>query len=103
MIIKMNGTPIGEVTQSIGTISQFRTDFHTGGLFYAITGETFKQWFFDIMHSLGEFIYNSSDVLVVAALVAGLLALSGSKRSYKWLYWIVIGYILIKFLGGAVL
>jgi len=100
MIVKMNGMVIAADIPIVSDVVDFKNDFDEGGLFYALTGETFGEWmkglFLDFLH----WVVEMSDCLVIVAMVFGLFGLAGSSRGYKGMYWTFFVYILFKYLGA---
>lgn len=85
----------------MNTIAQFIKDTKNESMWYAFTGKTFLESVKDGLYSLGNFIYEYSDVAILFILAFLLLSMCGSKRARKYMYWIGMGWIGIKFLGSA--
>lgn len=85
----------------MNTIAQFIEDTKNESMWYAFTGKTFLESLKDGLYSLGNFIYEYADVSILFILALLLLSMCGSKRARKYMYWIGIGWISIKFLGST--
>lgn len=83
---------------SLNSMGEFFTTVKEKGIWYATTGETFKETLIYNFHLLVHY----SDYLVIPALILVILKLAGSQRAGKWLYWSVITYLILKFLGAII-
>lgn len=92
---KVSFNPVEKVSGSMDFLSDMRNE----GLWYAVTGKHFVDWLNETAHNLLDFIIDSSDLLIIPGMGLVILAMCGSKRSGKWLYWTVIAYLLLKMLG----
>lgn len=85
--------------EGISSINSFFSDMKNEGLWYAITGQYFGEWVNNMFVSFINWLVDMSDLLIVAGMVVLLLIMFGSKRSRKWMYWVVCAYIMFQILG----
>lgn len=86
----------------MGVFSTF-SDIREGGIWYGITGKTFKEWAADVFHSIGVFIFENVDYAILLIMCFTLFAMCGSKRCTKYIYWTSIIYLVVKATGSAIL
>lgn len=88
-------------------LSMFLKDSHNEGLWYALTGKHFGQWFKDgateMLGDIGGFIVTYADFLVIPASILGFLALCGMKEAKKYVFVCIIAYLLIQAMGSGVI
>jgi hypothetical protein len=84
-----------EARDDYAEIGRFLSDMRHEGIWYAITGQYFTDWLIGI----GNTILYYSDALVLVAMGATLFCIFGSKKARSVLYWTIVSYGFIKFLG----
>lgn len=65
-------------------------------------------WFESVAVKVGKdiltFVLNNAfEVALITAIGTGILIIAGSTKARKWLYWEVIGYVILEFLRGVIL
>lgn len=91
--------PVKDTMDGINSVNQFFADMREESLWYAITGQTFPEWFVDTSISFLHWLVNVSDILMLSGVVILLLIMFGSKRAQKWLYWNICIYLLFQIVG----
>lgn len=95
-----SASSVVDYTKEVG---KFLVDLKDNGIWYALTGYTFKEWVVvrgqDLLTSTLHLIIDLVDVLILPAAVLTLLAMAGSKKSKEYIYWVIITYVIIKCLA----
>lgn len=87
------------VVDNVKSVGTFFSEMKNEGLWYAMTGQYFGEWVNSMFVSFINWLVDMSDLLIVAGMVVLLLIMFGSKRSRKWMYWVVCAYIMFQILG----
>lgn len=87
----------------VDDLSDFISNSQSEGVWYALTGEHFKESLIQFGKDMLDMVIQCSDLLVIAVMVFGIGAIAGSGFCKKWMYYVTIAYIFLKCLGSYVL
>ena len=88
---------------AISSTIDYVKEVREGGLWYLFTGKTFPEWAGDVAYNSALFIYRNVDYSLLLIACFTLLAMCGAKRCIQYIYWTLIGYLIIKATGSALL
>lgn len=100
--IVLTASPIDSlksIPDSVKSVTNFFDEMQNEGIWYAVTGEHFKDWIVNAMKEVAQSLVNASDYIIIASLLILLLVIFGSNRAKKWLYWSVCIYLMFQILG----
>lgn len=87
---------------NIHNVSNFIKDTHDEGIWFAFTGQHFKDSLIQFLLDFTNMLIQLSDLLIIAAMILGLGTLAGSGFCKKWLYYTSILFVILKCVGGLV-
>lgn len=87
---------------NVHDFSNFIKDTHDEGIWYAFTGQHFKESLIQFGLDFMNMLIQLSDLLIIVAMVLGMGTLAGSGFCKKWLYYTSILFVILKSVGGFV-